>query len=157
MSENEKEFRKLVAGLKIDAKPNPAHREQLRRQMLATFEQSKIKGGIVKAEGLGDGLTPIQRSHRRASLDDATHHSRWLLNSTVGRFAVAAAILIAATIGAVGLFGRRGPTTFGQVRGATQKMPWLHAAVSRYQNGQVRRSEERRVGKECRSRWSPYH
>ena len=22
---------------------------------------------------------------------------------------------------------------------------------------QVRRSEERRVGKECRSRWSPYH
>src|SRR5712691_10590929 len=23
--------------------------------------------------------------------------------------------------------------------------------------GQVKRSEERRVGKECRSRWSPYH
>src|SRR3712207_6964006 len=23
--------------------------------------------------------------------------------------------------------------------------------------GRVRRSEERRVGKECRSRWSPYH
>ena len=25
------------------------------------------------------------------------------------------------------------------------------------QNAQVLRSEERRVGKECRSRWSPYH
>src|SRR2546430_8010575 len=25
------------------------------------------------------------------------------------------------------------------------------------QGGEVRRSEERRVGKECRSRWSPYH
>ena len=24
-------------------------------------------------------------------------------------------------------------------------------------NGKVKRSEERRVGKECRSRWSPYH
>ena len=24
-------------------------------------------------------------------------------------------------------------------------------------NGWRRRSEERRVGKECRSRWSPYH
>ena len=24
-------------------------------------------------------------------------------------------------------------------------------------NGKNRRSEERRVGKECRSRWSPYH
>ena len=29
----------------------------------------------------------------------------------------------------------------------------------RYSSGQkfVMRSEERRVGKECRSRWSPYH
>src|SRR2546430_11231899 len=26
-----------------------------------------------------------------------------------------------------------------------------------YQNGSTARSEERRVGKECRSRWSPYH
>ena len=26
-----------------------------------------------------------------------------------------------------------------------------------YANGQTTRSEERRVGKECRSRWSPYH
>ena len=24
-------------------------------------------------------------------------------------------------------------------------------------SGEVKRSEERRVGKECRSRWSPYH
>src|SRR3712207_9123820 len=24
-------------------------------------------------------------------------------------------------------------------------------------SGSIRRSEERRVGKECRSRWSPYH
>ena len=29
------------------------------------------------------------------------------------------------------------------------------SAVSRY--GDYARSEERRVGKECRSRWSPYH
>ena len=26
-----------------------------------------------------------------------------------------------------------------------------------YKDGTYRRSEERRVGKECRSRWSPYH
>ena len=25
------------------------------------------------------------------------------------------------------------------------------------QNNKINRSEERRVGKECRSRWSPYH
>ena len=26
-----------------------------------------------------------------------------------------------------------------------------------YPDGELSRSEERRVGKECRSRWSPYH
>jgi hypothetical protein len=31
-------------------------------------------GGIVKAEGLGDGLTLTPSSHRQAALDDATHH-----------------------------------------------------------------------------------
>ena len=31
--------------------------------------------------------------------------------------------------------------------------PWLLAPIA----GAQARSEERRVGKECRSRWSPYH
>src|SRR2546429_4023088 len=30
-------------------------------------------------------------------------------------------------------------------------------SVVGWQPGQIQRSEERRVGKECRSRWSPYH
>ena len=29
--------------------------------------------------------------------------------------------------------------------------------TGRYGGGGAQRSEERRVGKECRSRWSPYH
>ena len=29
--------------------------------------------------------------------------------------------------------------------------------VFKLTNGEIGRSEERRVGKECRSRWSPYH
>src|SRR3989449_6625742 len=32
-----------------------------------------------------------------------------------------------------------------------------YAHVTYFFNGGVERSEERRVGKECRSRWSPYH
>jgi len=32
---------------------------------------------------------------------------------------------------------------------------WDH--VEKAEDGQDPRSEERRVGKECRSRWSPYH
>ena len=33
----------------------------------------------------------------------------------------------------------------------------LDAALKLFEEGVERRSEERRVGKECRSRWSPYH
>ena len=35
----------------------------------------------------------------------------------------------------------------------------LAAAVDKlkFSENQAKRSEERRVGKECRSRWSPYH
>src|SRR3712207_6430735 len=35
--------------------------------------------------------------------------------------------------------------------------PALVEAIFEIRNACVRRSEERRVGKECRSRWSPYH
>ena len=34
---------------------------------------------------------------------------------------------------------------------------FIYADEVRDVNGEARRSEERRVGKECRSRWSPYH
>ena len=37
------------------------------------------------------------------------------------------------------------------------EMPRFREALSRMGIGLVWRSEERRVGKECRSRWSPYH
>ena len=37
--------------------------------------------------------------------------------------------------------------------GGTVANTWSEVGVS----GDIARSEERRVGKECRSRWSPYH
>ena len=40
------------------------------------------------------------------------------------------------------------------------KMKTHRASAKRFKrtaNGGLKRSEERRVGKECRSRWSPYH
>src|SRR2546422_11115879 len=40
-------------------------------------------------------------------------------------------------------------------RGSTRKT--FIALLSHYRSLALRRSEERRVGKECRSRWSPYH
>src|SRR2546430_13494266 len=38
-----------------------------------------------------------------------------------------------------------------------RRMPTAPTAASRAQRLDEKRSEERRVGKECRSRWSPYH
>ena len=33
----------------------------------------------------------------------------------------------------------------------------MQRAISKFQSKHKIRSEERRAGKECRSRWSPYH
>ena len=111
MFENEHDFRKLVNGLKIDAEPNPAHRERLRRQMLQTFEQERVSRGSPA----------LPTSHFRLP---------------TSYMAVAAVLLIAAAVGLWSFFGR-GPMTFYQVRLATQKMPWLYAFVSRYQGSEV--------------------
>ena len=52
----------------------------------------------------------------------------------------------------IGLFGF---SVVGQgIYQVVQKSKNAHAEIVKIC---VRRSEERRVGKECRSRWSPYH
>ena len=44
------------------------------------------------------------------------------------------------------------------VSGLAAKMGQLRSSVDQVNQQQIAmRSEERRVGKECRSRWSPYH
>src|SRR3712207_7869855 len=67
--------------------------------------------------------------------------------------------------GCVGLRPLLGPASAGErtqlVYGAVvddREQPGAHAAALRaVASGCTSRSEERRVGKECRSRWSPYH
>src|SRR3989475_12594438 len=43
-----------------------------------------------------------------------------------------------------------------EIQGLQRDLGAARAAQARLE-GELRRSEERRVGKECRSRWSPYH
>src|SRR3712207_8709729 len=62
-------------------------------------------------------------------------------------------------LGRLGLDGHRHDRR-GAVSVVAVLILWEIAAASgsaRGQNSGLRRSEERRVGKECRSRWSPYH
>src|SRR3989475_4859634 len=51
---------------------------------------------------------------------------------------------------------RRGEHDRAGLRGERQ-VPQMHERERRLAGDENERSEERRVGKECRSRWSPYH
>src|SRR3989454_5256584 len=61
---------------------------------------------------------------------------------------VAAAGVGLGVAAAGGMFGALGGTVYGAVTADS---------ASRISAAKTERSEERRVGKECRSRWSPYH
>ena len=117
MFENERNFRKAVGRLEIDTQPDPAHKERLRRQMLATFEQA---GRSARA-----GARPAPPKTIR------------LVRAPALRLAAAAAILIVGAVGMWAWLGPKGPATFDQVRVATQKMPWLHAVATEQRGGQV--------------------
>src|SRR5256884_9064232 len=47
--------------------------------------------------------------------------------------------------------------TNGDSRREVHALVKIHSELGVRQFAQLNRSEERRVGKECRSRWSPYH
>jgi hypothetical protein len=126
MFENEQEFQKLVRGLKIDAEPNPAHRERLRRQMLQTFAQTGQRSG--RDGKTSEVLRPPSSVFRPRSS---------VLRLPFVRLAVAAVVLVAASIVLWTQFGR-GPMTFATVRAASERMPWLYAVISRYQGDEVR-------------------
>ena len=58
--------------------------------------------------------------------------------------------------GVFGIFGHGNVACLGQALEENQKeLPTYRGHHE--QNMALTRSEERRVGKECRSRWSPYH
>jgi len=112
MFENERDFRKLVAGIETNDEPNAAHRERLRRQMLQTFEQAGVRSVPVI-------LNPGWDAHAARKL------------------AVAAAVLLGASAAIWVWLGSAGGTGFGRVRAATEKAPWLLAVAKRYANDDV--------------------
>lgn len=123
MFENERDFRKTIAGMRIDTEPNPGHRERLRRQMLATFEAAGSSAGTSSS------VAASVRPHR--------------ISIVLRKLAVAAVVAIAAGVGIQQLLRlERGPLTFNQVKQATQKMAWMHAVVTEYRDGSVRTEQQ---------------
>lgn len=79
MFKDESEFKKIVNRLKINTEPNPAHRENLRRQMLSVFNEA--------------GQRPATR------IIDFKTIRRKIVKSPVTKIAAAAVIIIAVLVG----------------------------------------------------------
>lgn len=76
MFKNEDDFKKIVGRLDIDDKPNSAHRESLRRQMLSVFNKT---GGQPISQSM-----PLRRT---------------IMKSPITKIAAAAAVIIVVVIG----------------------------------------------------------
>jgi len=79
MFKDEADFEKVVGRLNVDTEPNPAHRENLRRQMLSVFNQTEQEPAI---------RIIVFRTLRRITM-----------KSPITKMATAAAIIIAVLVG----------------------------------------------------------
>ncbi len=106
MSENEDDFRNIVGGLNPDAAPDPAHKEKLRRQMLAEFAKAaeETKAGRLK---------------------------RRILNSRLAKYAIAASIAAAVMLGLYSISGTLDITAsafaIDAVIDAVENVEWMRA------------------------------
>ena len=93
MFNNEGDFKKIVGRLNIDSKPNPAHRENLRRQMLSEFDEASKRWmpRIITFKTIG----------------------RITMKSKITKLAAAAAVIIIAVL--IGLNPFKDTVTFADV------------------------------------------
>lgn len=122
MADNEQNFRRLVAGLKIDAEPDPAHRERLRRQMLQTFEETA-------------------RTSRRGNSRFEILHLNLRRLTIAAAVLVTATVLVAATMRAWTWLSPGGVSTFNEAAIETKRMPWMHAVIKASAGSEVRTLE----------------
>lgn len=119
MVENEHDFRKVVAGLKINDEPDPAHRERLRRQMLQTYEET-ARSGVSNLR--------FQIPNLRSLAIAAT-------------ILIAATVLITATVRTWTWLSSDNPSTFDEVAAATKRLPWMHAVIKATAGSEIRTRE----------------
>src|SRR5256885_507338 len=126
-------------------------------RLAAISGSAQQHGSVYLAAGAEDALAgadPRVPLHEQiASALSRKVSPIWLDSSTSAECAeitnaVGGAALLAQTTGSRAFERFTGP----QIRKFFKREPVAYAATER-----IHRSEERRVGKECRSRWSPYH
>ncbi|MHC4085170.1 MAG: hypothetical protein ACYSU5_08195 [Planctomycetota bacterium] len=103
MFKNEDDFKTIVDRLNIDGKPNPAHRESLRGQMLSAFNKT---GEQPETES-----RPLWRT---------------IMESPIGKLTAAAVIIIAVIIGIFQFDGSIESVALADVIEAMQNAEWAH-------------------------------
>ncbi len=102
MFKNEDDFETMVNRLNIDDKPNPAHRESLRGQMLSAFNENQVR--------IQTGTKPLWRT---------------IMKSPIGKLA-AAVIIIAVIIGIQQFDNSVDNIALADVIEAMHKAKWAH-------------------------------
>ena len=101
---------------------------------------------------------PLWRSLENSTLGTTIAGSEWMF-PTLETIHVIAIVTVIGCVAAMDLrllgITSRGKSVQAMERD-TLPLTWIAFAVALVSGGLLR-SEERRVGKECRSRWSPYH
>src|SRR3712207_9365790 len=110
--------------------------EKTREEILAGFREKRARGEILLGVGAGTGITA--KSAEAGGADIFV-----IYNS--GRFRMA------------GRGSLAGLLAYGDANQIVVDMGAEVLPVVKHTPVLAGRSEERRVGKECRSRWSPYH
>jgi len=128
MFKDEADFERIVSRLRIDDKPNLAHREGLRRQMLGVFNEATKQGpGNLdpRSSILGSGFS----SRLRASIEYRVSSIKFL--SPFLKLAVAAAVLVVVAIGAYRLIrpGNAGLAAKGPVEPRTYSSDPVHTGT----------------------------
>lgn len=111
MFKNEADFEKTVVRLNIDNKPNPAHRESLRREMLSAFNKTG------------------QKSQKRPT--PLGVFRRIIMKSPIAKIAAAAAIIIVAILFLHNVSVDIATPAFGlqDVLDALKETEWVHCVV----------------------------
>ena len=147
-----------VRNAELDVQKNPILDAIDAKKNLLALEQSKralaqLESDIQSRQEQADSQLAVLNENRNKSLLDVTREVQRIANTKS----------LASITGLVSIRqNRAGNFNFGQVmpdirEGDTLQPGMPVADLLDLSEVEVWRSEERRVGKECRSRWSPYH
>src|ERR1035437_4272189 len=140
-------YEEMIRQVLVGVKPEPVDR--------AIRDALRLEGKPV-SRGLAGALASTMKDLRDAAMraDKALEAAQ---EGFLGKGAPEAASTLALYARLVGLFEKHGLRSSADLLRRAAKIAPSHPWLRRQKAIFLYRSEERRVGKECRSRWSPYH